>query len=137
VSILFNNYYSLALIFSKDLKQVVLKNTCGKLDGILVENSKIGIAEQELVIKINQEVGLELEPNELRIITSLQNMNKNWKIDIYMLITDLDKIKFDTNIVTMNINKFENNCHPNLSWLIPLCLDGMVHGSIFNQILMK
>ena len=137
MSISFNSYFSLAFIFSKDLKQVLLKNTCGKLDGILVENSKTGIAEQELIVKINQETGLELEPAELRIITSLSNMNKEWNINVYMVMTDIEKINSTKDLIIMETNKIEDRCHPNLKWLIPLCLDISIHGSSFNQILMK
>lgn len=137
MSISFNKNFSLAFVFSNDLSKVLLENICGKLDGILLENSKIGITELELVAKVNKETGLELDPSELRIITSLPNMNKEWNINVYMTITDFDKLKLKENIVIVETNKLENNCHPNLKWLIPLCLDAMIYGSVFNQILMK
>jgi len=136
VSISFNKNFSLAFVFSTDLSKVLLENVSGKLDGIIVENSKDGIAEPELSVKINQVTGLEINPSELRIVTSLPNMNKEWKIDVYMTITNFDKIT-SKDITKMETSSLEDNCHPSLKWLIPLCLDISVYGSTFNQILMK
>lgn len=136
MSISFNKNFSLAFVFSTDLSKVLLENVSGKLDGIIVENSKDGIAEPELSVKINQVTGLEINPSELRIVTSLPNMNKEWKIDVYMTITNFDKIT-SKDITKMETSSLEDNCHPSLKWLIPLCLDISVYGSTFNQILMK
>ena len=136
MSISFNKNFSLAFVFSTDLSKVLLENVSGKLDGIIVENSKDGIAEPELSVKINQVTGLEINPSELRIVTSLPDMNKEWKIDVYMTITNFDKIT-SKDITKMETSSLEDNCHPSLKWLIPLCLDISVYGSTFNQILMK
>jgi len=137
VSISFNKNFSLAFVFSADLSKVLLENVSGKLDGIMTENSKDGIAEPELSVKINQVSGLKIEPSQLRIVTSLPNMNKEWKIDVYMTMVDIDKIAQNENLIIMETSKIEDNCHPSLKWLIPLCLDISVYGSAFNQILMK
>jgi hypothetical protein len=84
---------------------------------------------------IYDDLNVTIKPTEWRIITTLQNIDKRWKVDVYSTIHNFSIIK--DNFEVVNVKDLPSNIHPNLEWLIPLSLDLNMHGSIFNQILMK
>ena len=132
------NYDILSLIFSEHLNFVLLKDNKLKLDGFLypIETKSEIIDEVFLSKKVSEDTGLKIEPGKWRKVVTLQNIQKIWRIDIVMAVTDLSKRKESSDVI-VPINDLPDNCHPNIKWIIPLCLDPTVYGSIFNQILMK
>lgn len=136
MSISFKKNCSLIFVFTHDLTKVILKEQDGKLDGFAYENPQGEIPEVKIIQAINLETGLELQPDLLRIVTTLQNINKLWKIDVYMTCLP-EPVQIKTEFKYMETDKLDNTCHPNLKWLIPLCTDLSVYRSGFNQILMS
>lgn len=136
MSIAFKKNCSLILIFSNDLTKIILQEKNGKFDGFFYENPTESIAEVEILKIINSDTGLNLKPDFLRIVTTLQNLDKKWKIDVYMIATP-EPFEVQTSFKILECNSLDNTCHPTLKWLVPLCTDLSVYGSGFNQILMK
>jgi len=138
MAISFKTYHSLILIFDLSLTKVLLKNTNDKYDGFLYLNDNKKIEEAELCKKLFIDTNIEINPKDLRIVTSLQNIYKEYHINIFMTIANLENtINTKQDLIIMNTNEISNQCHPNLKWLIPLSNDVSVYGSRFNQILMK
>jgi hypothetical protein len=133
----FEKCISLCLIYSKDLKHLILKKCKnGKLDGLLVDHEQKGAAQVNLSKILNDTLGLEIPPMRWQIVTTLQNIERKWKIDVYLTVADVETIKHDDFILIDPANLPEE-CHPNLKWLVPLSIDFTIMGSSFNQILMK
>ncbi len=132
----FEQQLNLCLIYSNDLKYLLLKNTKhGKLDGLLV-NSGGKISQLELSKMINKELGLKIEPTNWQIVTTLQNINRDWKIDVYLTAAEIANVNKE-GFELVNPNNLPENVHPNLKWLVPLSIDLTIFFSGFNQILMK
>ena len=135
----FTKIINLCLIFSKDLKEILLKKCKnGKWDGLLIDNDESQIETVYLSKIINSEIGLEINPMNWQIVTTLQNIEKKWMINVYMTISEIQKIH-KTGFISAEVGFMlsEGDCHPNLKWLIPMAIDFTVFGSSFNQILMK
>jgi hypothetical protein len=132
----FEKCMSLCLIYSDDLKFLMLRpSTGGLLDGILADSNGETI-QVELSKLLNSAYGLEIAPGKWKTITTLQNIEKKWKLNVYSVSCNLSKIDTSKcNIV--NVDDLPMDIHPNLKWLIPLSLDLTVHHSMFNQTLIK
>lgn len=137
MSIEFNKYCSLILIFSQDLKKVLLEETNGKHDGFFYMNDKVDVEEVHISRDLTAKLCNNVEATQLRIITTLPNVNKAWKIDVFMTTMDETIIKEKEHIKWFDVNCLDESCHPNLKWLIPMSIDLSIYGSSFNQILMK
>jgi len=132
----FEKTINLCLIYSKDLRWMLAK-ICknDKLDGLLIpSNNSVPQVMMSQVVK--KEVGLEIEPSKWGMVTALQHIEKKWKIDVYVTISEIETINQE-NFTLISLWDLPDNIHPNLKWLIPLSLDFTMHGSSFNQILMK
>jgi hypothetical protein len=128
----------LVLLFSEDLKNVLLlKKSDGKHDGFFFLDNKTEISMVHTAKFMNVSLKEKILPHNLRIVTTLQNIDKNWKIDVYMISTKQDNVILHDDMIWFSIDELDNTCQPNLRWLIPLSVDGAVYGSSFNQILMK
>jgi len=133
----FQKTINLCLIYSNDIKHLLLKKCSnGKLDGLMVAGGDVGAAPVEISKTIQRETGLTIPPMQWQIITTLQNIDKKWKIDVYLTAADIESINHPDLQLIDPIN-IPPECHPNLKWLIPLSIDFTVLGSSFNQILMK
>jgi hypothetical protein len=134
----FNVNCTLVLLFSDDLQNVLLlSKSSGILDGFfIIENDK-EISAVFVTKAINPVLKEKIEPHNLRIVTTLQNIEKKWKIDVYMISVKQDDVILNQDMRWVPIDKLDNTCLPNLKWLIPLSIDSTVYGSSFNQILMK
>lgn len=129
--------FKLCLIYSNDLKNILLRKVDGnKLDGLVIKCPKKGIEEVELSRLLNKELKVEIPPSRWQIVTTLQNIDKKWKIDVFITACDINSISKE-GFSVFPTNDLPENCHPNLKWIIPMTLDLTVLGSGFNQILMK
>ena len=132
----FEKCFNLCLIYSKDLKSILLKKcTNDKLDGLVIENNS-GIDQVQISKLIHDELDLTIDPNRWQIITTLQNIEKKWKMDVYISASEIETIDKDGYELCDPFN-LPDNCHPNLKWIVPMSVDFTVFGSSFNQILMK
>ena len=132
----FEKCFSLGLIYSKDLKSILLKEVKNdKLDGLIVECAS-GIDQVEMSKIVNSEFDLKIDPNRWQIITTLQNIDRQWKIDVYIAASEIETIDKEGYQLCDPFN-LPDNCHPNLRWLVPMSIDFTIFGSSFNQILMK
>jgi hypothetical protein len=133
----FEKCINLCLIYSKDLRFLLLKEYKNdKLDAPLVEDTGKGAAQVRISKTIQNELGLEIDPMNWQIVTTLQHIEKKWKIDVYLTVSEIEAVKKE-GFVLVNPVKLPDNCHPNLKWLIPMSIDFTIFGSSFNQILMK
>ncbi len=133
----FEKTLNLCLIYSNDLRYLLLKRCKnGKLDALLVDHDKAGLPQVKLSKVINQELGLEIQPSRWQLVTTLQNIEKKWKIDVYLSASEIETIKKD-GFELINPTELPEDIHPNLKWLVPLSIDFTVFSSSFNQILMK
>lgn len=133
----FQKTLNLCLIYSKDLtKMLVKKCKHQKLDGLLINSENAGMDQVQISKVIHDELGLEIPPTRWQIVTTLQNIERKWKIDVYLTYSEIETIK-NENFELINPLDLPENIHPNLRWLIPLSIDFTVFGSSFNQILMK
>jgi hypothetical protein len=138
----FQNEFTTLFIFKSDLSGVLLvKNTIlipytffmfckDKLSGITCkkENDQFQFDLEKECKKI---LDKDIKPDQFILITSLQNIEKNWKINIVATISDFEHESF------YSIKQLPHNIIPYVSWLVPMCCDLSVHGSQFNQIIMK
>jgi len=132
----FKKNFSLCLIYSKDLKSILLKQVKNdKLDGLLVEVNT-GIDQVEMSKIVNTELDLKIDPNKWQIITTLQNIDRDWNIDVYISAIEIETIDKEGYQICDPFD-LPDNCHPNLKWLVPMSIDFTIFGSSFNQILMK
>ena len=135
MSILFKKYFSLAIIFNKDLTKVYLKNVNGKLDAFLVESNVTGKAVMvELSKKINNSTNLLIKPEDWRNVISLHQIDKSMSTTVVSSFIDTEDMK---DVEILDINNLPDNVIPNLKWLIPLCLDVCVIGSNYNQVIVR
>ena len=132
----FKSYSSVILMFSTNMKDVVLIEKSGKYDGI-VYNDKTKITEVELSKKINNDFNLQIDPYKFRTVVTLQNIDAVRYVTIYMAVTDLEKIKKDTGTIISLVDAIPNNAIPQLKWLIPLSIDSTIYGCECNQLLTR
>ena len=133
----FETCFNLCLIYSKDLKKILLKRCKnGKLDGLMVSSSSSGINQVEISKLINKELGLEIKPTRWQIVTTMPQVEKKWKIDVYLTAADIDNVSKE-GFELIDTSAIPDDCHPNLKWIIPMSIDFTIYGSSFNQILMK
>jgi len=133
----FETCFNLCLIYSKDLKKILLKRCKnGKLDGLMVSSSSSGINQVEISKLINKELGLEIKPTRWQIVTTMPQVEKKWKIDVYLTAADIDSVSKE-GFELIDTSAIPDDCHPNLKWIIPMSIDFTIFGSSFNQILMK
>lgn len=133
----FEKTLNLCLIYSNDLKYLLLKKCKNnKLDGLLIQHDIKGIVQVSLSKIIHEELDLKILPTKWQIITTLQNIEKKWKIDVYLTASEIETIKKE-NFELVDPLNLPDNVHPNLKWLVPLSIDFTIFGSSFNQILMK
>lgn len=133
----FKKTLNLCLIYSNDLKYLLLKKCKNnKLDGLLIQHDIKEIVQVSLSKIIYEELNLKILPTKWQIITTLQNIEKKWKIDVYLTASKIETIKKE-NFELVDPLNLPDNVHPNLKWLVPLSIDFTIFGSSFNQILMK
>jgi len=133
----FKKTLNLCLIYSNDLKYLLLKKCKNnKLDGLLIQHDIKEIVQVSLSKIIYKELNLKILPTKWQIITTLQNIEKKWKIDVYLTASKIETIKKE-NFELVDPLNLPDNVHPNLKWLVPLSIDFTIFGSSFNQILMK
>lgn len=132
----FEKSFCLCLLYSKNLKYILLKRVKnGKLDALLIQSDN-NVDQIKLSKIMNKEFNLEIEPTRWQIVTTLQNIDRKWKIDVFLTVAEIDNINKD-GFELINPYDLPDECHPNLKWLIPLSIDLTVFASSFNQILMK
>jgi hypothetical protein len=134
----FSAYFNLGLIYTKDLKKVLLHRCSnGKLDGFIMRNDESKIEIVEFTKQVFQKTGAEIDPKDWQILVSLPNIEKKWVIDVYIAAYDLDSLSLIDDYPIFETDNLPEECHPNLRWLIPMSVDFTVLGCTFNQIIMK
>ena len=134
----FDVHFNLGLIFTKDLKRVLLhKCSSGKLDGFIQKSDPATIGIVEFTKEVFQKIDAQIDPKDWQILTAVSNVEKKWTIDAYLAAYDLDSLKLNDEFIICDVDNLPEECHPNLRWLIPMAIDFTVFGCTFNQILMK
>ena len=134
MSIQFEKYLSLGLIFTADLKHVILDTVDGKLDGFFIIEDDKDADQIKLSKVIHEQIDIKINPKDWRIVTTLQQFDKKWKMDVYSTFIDSpvpDSAPFES------VNNLPEYCMPRIQWLVPLALDATVIGSGFNQTLIR
>lgn len=139
MSVRFNEYYFFFLLFSSDLKKVVLQKRNGKCEPFIIEVTE---DQQANFSKITDfflsQYKIKLEHDMVRIVTSLPNLDKTKRFLVVMTLVDnITEYEQNSNFEVVSSDNFPATCFPLLRWLIPLCIDPAVYGSCFNQIIMK
>ena len=135
MSLLFKKYFSLAIIFNKDLNKVYLKNINGKLDAFLIESNVTGKAVMvELSEKINSLTNLMIKPEDWRNVISLHQIDKSMSTTVVSSFIDAENMK---DVEVFDVDNLPSNMIPSLKWLIPLCLDVCIIGSNYNQVIIR
>jgi len=133
----FEKTFSLCLIYSKDLNYILLRKVKNdKLDALLIENDGSGIDQVKISKVVHQELNLEIAPTRWQIVTTLQQIEKKWKIDVYLTASEIETINKE-GYVLCDPKDLPDNTHPNLKWIVPMSIDFTIFNSSFNQILMK
>ena len=132
----FKSYSSVILMFSTNMKEIVLIEKSGKYDGI-VYNDKTKITEVELSKKIKNDFDLQIDPYKFRTVVTLQNIDAIRYVTIYMAVADLEKIKKDNTVLISSIDSIPDYTIPQLKWLIPMSIDSTIYGCECNQLLTR
>ena len=138
MTVQFESYHTLGLIYSKDLKHVLLhQSSNGLIDGWFYDNQKEKIATVDFTKMIFEKTNLKIDPNQWQIITSLSNIERKWSTDVYIAVCDFDKDTLPEHCHVTEVDNISESCRPHLRWLVPLSIDFSILGCTFNQILMK
>ena len=127
--------YTVAFIFDKDLKEVLLIKKkrpawqAGKFNGPGGRMEE-GESSYECVAReIDEECGLVTSPDDWKLFARLSETSKEATVDFYTLQYNgnLDDIKqlTDEAISWHSVRSLPENVIPNVVWLVPLALNGL------------
>lgn len=123
--------YASCLLIDHDMKRALLieKNRpdfqVGRLN-IVGGHVEFGETWAQCAVReVGEEVGIELDPANIRYYCKLYNFLYRWVVHFHVAFCDIDSYeqKTDEKPVIIDLEKIPEKCLFNLKWIIPLALD--------------